>query len=262
MQNIASLWIGDHLSDIELASIASFRRFGHSFTVYSYEPVRNLPEGVIARDAASILPARQILRYWRGNTPAIHADVFRYAMLAQSDNVWVDLDMIALKPFLFPTPWIFAFEDSEQINNAVLGLPRESRMLAELGKLRLDTRGLPPHLKGFRRFKYGIRGLFTGGVPISRWPWASTGPRMVTHFSRKTGEVIHALPPETFYSIPHSDTRRFLIPGALEDADLPDAAFGVHLWGGELRRIMAEEFDGQIPPDSFLGRYVAAARQQ
>lgn len=260
LRDVASLWIGDRLNEIELACIASFRRLGHRFTVYSYSPIQNLPDGVKAGEAASILPATSILRYWRSGTPAIHADIFRYAMLTHTDAVWVDLDMIALKPFEFSSPWIFGFEDSEQINNAVLGLPKDSAMLAELAKLRLDTRGLPPHLTGARRLKYWLRGLVTGGVPISRWPWASTGPRAVTLFARQSGEIVHAQPPSAFYSIPHGEARRFLVPGELDEADLPRSAWGVHLWGGELRRVLNEEFAGQIPPDSFLGRYIEMAR--
>ncbi|UXU75796.1 MULTISPECIES: hypothetical protein [unclassified Paracoccus (in: a-proteobacteria)] len=258
--DIASLWIGDRLGDIELASIASFLRQGHDFTLYSYGPVANVPEGVRLEDARQILPGDQILRYWRNGNPALHADVFRYAMIARTGAIWVDLDVIALRPFRFPGPWVFGYEDAEQVNNAVLGLPADSPMLARLLEMRPDTRGVPPHLTGARRLKYRLRGWLTGGVPISRWPWASTGPRAVTLFARQSGEIRHALPPTAFYAIPHHAARSLLVPGGLSAGMLPEDAYGVHLWGGELRRILTDEFDGRVPATSFLGQQLAMAR--
>lgn len=253
MKEIASLWIGEALGDIELASIASFRRFGHPVKVYSYAPIRNLPEGVTAGDAAKILPCERILTHKRHASPAIHADIFRYALLRHTESIWADLDMIALRPFVFDTPWVFGFETPDELNNAVLRLPQDSEMLARLCELHLDSRGIPPHLTGFRRFKYLLRGLPNGGVPVASWPWGATGPRALTHFARQSGEIVHALPVTAFYAIPQAEAARFVRPGDITYASLPPGAFGVHLWGRDLRRVIETDFRGEIPKDSFLG---------
>lgn len=250
--SVASLWIGDRLSDIELASIKSFLRFGHPYTLYSYEPLINLPEGVIAADANDILPAADILRYAGHGSPAIHANIFRYAMLAATDHIWVDLDIIALKEFKFDSPWVMGFEDGQQINNAVLRLPKESAVLRELLKFRLDSRGLPPHETGFRRFKYWLQGLPTGGLHISRWPWGSTGPRALTHFAELTGEARHAMDVTAFYPIPFSQVRRFAEMGTELQRQLPQDSWAVHLWGKELRVFLKEEYGGKVPPGSII----------
>lgn len=260
MRRIASLWIGERLGQIELASIASFLRLGHDVTVYSYSPVANLPAGVKAADAAAILPAAEILRDRRTGSPAIHADIFRYALLRATDALWVDLDMIALRPFDFDTPWVFGREDDRQLNNAVLGLPRESRLLAALAGIGPGTRGVPPHLRGLRRQKYRLRSGLQGGLPITDWPWGSTGPRALTHFATLTGDAARAMPPQAFYPVPIGEVRRFLVPGALRPDDLPADSFGVHLWGKELRADLEDSFGGVVPRGSFLDMIRAGSK--
>lgn len=252
MRKVASLWIGDRLGDLELASINSFLRLGHSVTVYSYKRIPNIPPDAIAADAAEILPAKEILRYRRSKSPAIHANIFRYVMLQKTDLLWVDLDMIAIKAFEFPSEWVFGREDENQINNAVLGLPKNSGTLAALSRFTLETRGVPPQLTGLRRVKYQLRSWMVGGLPIVDWPWGSTGPRALTMFSREAGEHGHALPPSAFYWVPIDDVARFLRPGALRRSDLPADCYGVHLWGSRLRKVLHAEFAGRVPPDSFL----------
>lgn len=251
MKQVASLWIGERLGKIELLSIASFLRTGHSFTLYSYVPIANAPAGVITADAASILPATMILRYRRNNSPAIHADVFRYAMLRQIEAIWVDLDIIALRPFDFPSTWVFGYEDGVQLNNAVLGLPQDSKLLSELSSFTLETRGVPPHLTGLRRQKYRLRSWMRGGLPISDWPWGSTGPRALTYFARQTGEIHHAMPLKAFYPVPQNSVLRFLEPGATRPEDFT-GSFGVHLWAKDLRQALSERFGGEVPRHSFL----------
>lgn len=254
---IGSLWIGQRLGDLELASIRSFQRMGHPFTLYSYDPIENLPDGIELAPAADILPVRQILRHSRDQSPAPHSDLFRYAMISLTGKTWVDMDMIAVRPFAFDTPWVFGFEDAQQVNNAVLCLPKYSMTLRELCTLCTDTRGVPPHIAGARRLKYRLRGIFTGGVPISRWPWGATGPRALTHFLRQTGEINHALPQSAFYAIPQSDVRRFVTPDALTRADLPPDAWAVHLWARDLRQVLRRDYGGQVPEGSFLARALA-----
>lgn len=252
MRHVASLWIGARLGEIERAAIASFLLLGHAFTLYGYGAIGNLPAGVTLADASEILPGDSILRDRRSGSPAMHADLFRYAMVRATDALWVDLDMIALRPFDFDTPWVLGREDDGQLNNAVLGLPRESRLLASLCAITPATRGVPPHLRGLRRQKYRLRSALRGGLPITEWPWGSTGPRALTHFATLTGDVGRAMPPQAFYPVPIHAVRRFLTPGALRPEDLPADSFGVHLWGRELRAELAGSFGGRVPRGSFL----------
>lgn len=260
-RDLASLWIGGPLGAIEIASIHSFLRHGHKLIVYGYEPVANLPRDVEFRDAAEILPARRIVRHRRSGSPALHSDLFRYALMDRSQAIWVDLDMIALRRFDFDAPHVFGYEDDAgSVNCAVLRLPRDSAALRELLKYNADTVAVPPLLTGFRKWKYWLRGLGRG-LPIDAWPWGSIGPHALTHFLRQTGEINHALPPQAFYSVHISQMTRFITPGALLPAQIPDAAYGLHLWGGLMRAHLASHHQGRVPEGSFMADLIEQARR-
>lgn len=257
---LATLWVGERLGPIELASIESFLRMGNPLTVYSYAPIANLPAAVRARDAAEVLPARSIAVYAREQSPSLHSNFFRFALMRNTDLVWVDLDMIALQPFAFPGERIYGYEKPDQVNCAVLRLPKDSPTLADLSRLTPDTRGIAPHIRGLRRAKYWVRTLGRG-VPIDRWPWGSTGPRALTAYLRKHGEIVHALPMEVLYPILTRDCRRFVTPGDLSDGSFGPQTRAVHVTASNINRLLAKgEFGGSIPEDSFLGHHVARAR--
>ena len=149
--SLATLWVGERLGPIELASAESFLRMGNPLTVYSYAPIVNLPPGVQARDANEVFPTRKIAIYAREGSPSLHSNFFRFALMRNTDHTWVDLDMIALQPFDFPGDRIYGYEKADQVNCAVLRLPKDSPTLADLSKLNAETRGVAPHIQGLRR---------------------------------------------------------------------------------------------------------------
>lgn len=46
---IQGLWIGDKLSQFEYASIKSWLNNGFEYHLYIYEPIENIPNGVIVK---------------------------------------------------------------------------------------------------------------------------------------------------------------------------------------------------------------------
>lgn len=252
MANLASFWVGDSLGPIELACLASFRRHGDDITLFSPTPLQ-LPAGVRWRDANDIMPCHRILKYRVNNSPALHADLFRYALMRDTHYTWVDLDVVALHPLDFDTAWIFAYEDATTVNNAVLRLPADSPALKLLLEFTPDTIGLPPFMQGRRRLKYQIRTLGRG-LPIERWPWGAVGPRGLTHALRQTQEIGHALPMNVFYPVAKDDAEKFLIPGCLDAGSFGTDCRAVHLWAKELRLILAKKYGGKVPQGSFLDR--------
>lgn len=258
MRELATLWVGD-LGPIEYASIASFLRHGHRLTVYSYDRLAGLPDGVEGRDANEILPARQIACYSREGSPSLHSNFFRYALMARTESTWVDLDIIALRPFDFEGARIYAHENPERVNCAVLRMPASSPVLAELLHFKPGMRGIAPHITGLRRLKYQIKTLGRG-VPIEDWPWGSTGPRALSAYLRRHDEMKYALPMETFYPIAPQDCGRFIAPGSLRDSDFGPATYGVHLSASNVQKLLARDYGGAIPEGSFLGHHVARAR--
>lgn len=249
--SVASLWIGDSLGVIEQASIMSFLKVGHRFVLYTYNPVANVPFGVEVKPAEEVFVSSKIIRHKKTGSPALHSDLFRYALLAKTDHIWVDLDVIALREFEFPSEWVFGLETESEINGAVLKIPRKSPVLQELLQFNEHTVGLPPMMKGFRRFKYLVKS-FGRGLTIDKWPWGALGPRALSFFLKKHNEFHRALPIEAFYAVPLSDAYRFAVPGSITRESLPADAWAVHLWGKELRLYIQHELDGNVPEGSFL----------
>lgn len=254
---LACLWIGDSLGDIEIASAKSFLNQGDSLTLYSYSPVSNVPEGVRQEDANLILRSESIIRHKKTGSPALHSDLFRFALIQKTGAIWVDLDILALRPFNFPTQWVFGYESSDIVNGAVLHFPSNSETLKELLKYDAGYRGVPFHaMKRSRRLRYQLRSILKGGLTVDLWPWGSLGPLAITHFLNRTGEIKHAYPVDAFYSIPLAEVERFVKPGALSDQDIPEGAWAIHLWGKELRQLINDKYRGEVPEDSFLAKYL------
>lgn len=254
LKQVASLWIGNRLGPIELASIGSFRKHGHDFTLFSYEPIENCPSDVIARDAREIFECGRIVLHEKTKSPALHSDLFRYALIGKTDFVWVDLDIIALRPFDFPSDYIFGYEAGLYLNGAVLKLPHDSPALKNLLELHAETKGCPPNLTGVRQLKYRLRNLLAGGLPITRWPWGAIGPKLVTAELEKSGEIAHAFPVSAFYSLPLAEAGRFADPGGYQASDAPEDAFAVHLWASHLSRYVSEKYGGSFPAKSFVNK--------
>lgn len=254
LRRVASLWIGKSLGPIELASIRSFLRQGHAFTLFAYEPLENCPPEVNLRDAREIFPGDPILRHAKTGSPALHSDLFRYAMVRQTDFVWVDLDIVALRPFDFADDYIFGYEDATGINGAVFFLPTTSPAFQRMSAITPETRGIPPYLTGSRYVKYWLRNLLQGGMPIAKWPWGATCPRLMTYELGRSGEISRALPVTAFYSVPLAEAHRFADPGGYDAASAPSDAYGVHLWASHLSRYVARTYGGEFPQESFVAR--------
>lgn len=260
MTQVASLWIGDSLGLIEQASIKSFLHHGYDYTLYVYEKVKNIPDGVIVEDARSIFETDKIIRHKKTGSPAIHADLFRYLLLAKTNNTWVDLDVVAVRKFRLNSEWIFGLEiDTEEYkeaNIAVLRLPKSSKTLQSLLTINIDTKAIPVEMRGFRRLKYQIRSLGRG-MTIDKWPWGSTGPRALTYYLNKHNELHYALKQSTFYAIELHEAENFLIPHKIDLFNAPDEVWAYHLWGKQLRQILNDKYNNQIPRHSFLDQVLS-----
>src|SRR5687768_4377244 len=112
---IQSLWIGKSLSVMERLSISSFLKNGHPFHLYVYEAVKGIPEGVTIKDASDVLPTDKIFISF--DSYAHFSDIFRYKLLLEKGNYWVDTDIICMKPFTRSTDYVFASERRRQHHN-------------------------------------------------------------------------------------------------------------------------------------------------
>jgi len=256
MTKLASLWIGPELGNLEQLCARSFIDTGNELTIYCYDDLKDVPDGVKVADARSILDTKRILRHGGDGSPAIHADIFRYAMLQATGNIWVDLDVFSLREFFFDTEYVFGFEMGTQVNNAVLGLPKTSAALQGLCSMNVDTFGFPKAGNIKRRLEW-LWSMRFRPTSIEYWPWGCTGPRAATYYFRKTGEVKHARPIEAFYPVGFQDLDQLVIPGALTVDEFSDATYGIHLWAAGLKRHVNGQLGGKVHPNSLLGELMS-----
>ena len=175
----ASFWFGSEMPAYERACVRSFTARGYELSLYSYEPVANLPEGVTPKDASLIADPSYLNAFVVNGKPSLShfTDYFRCSLFRQTDEIWVDADIVLLSDKFEVTNWslIAGHETAESICGAVLRLDRSDPRLDET----LNR----------------IKGM--AGKPIV---WGATGPRLLT---ATYGEEMsqQALPPHVFYPI-------------------------------------------------------------
>lgn len=143
-KNIQSLWIGGNLSNMEILSMKSFLHNNHNYHLYAYEDIGNVPEGVLVKDARTILPEKDIFRYKNGSVSAF-SNVFRYKMLFDKGGYWVDTDFICLKHFDFKEDYVFATEPwdgytTSKLNPCILKAPKLSLPMLNGYKFCIDRK--------------------------------------------------------------------------------------------------------------------------
>jgi hypothetical protein len=209
---IQSLWIGDHLSAMEHMAIASFLRHGHTFHLYVYQRPAGIPEGTVVRDANEILPAARIFKYREYDTYAGFSNFFRYKLLLERGGWWVDLDLICIKPFRFPTEYVVSSEMEAgipKISNCAIKAPAGCQVLEHAWQVceTLD----PGKLK-----------------------WGQSGPKLMAQCVEKFGLQPYVQPPNVFCPIDYDDWETVL--GASAQPRVGEQTYAVHLWNEYWRR--------------------------
>lgn len=252
---IASLWIKGNLSYLEQLCLLSFKHAGHDVTLYSYEPLGNVPEGIETADAADILPGANILQHRKTGSPALFANLFRYELMRKTDRtIWVDTDMYVRKPLQTTDGHCFGWESGDSINSAVLRLPRDSETLGLLREFTANEYPIPPWYP--EKFKRKLQRAAEAGHPmhVGDLSWGVFGPQALTYFLQKTGESRYALAqgilyPFTYrqYKLPlkrNLDTSRWITPQTR----------AIHFYGKNIRQKLRKIRGGAPHPDSLLGQ--------
>ena len=221
---IQGLWIGSELSVMERLSISSFLANGHSFDLYAYSDLANVPAGTEIRDANEIMPASSIFRYRDNGGYAGFSNFFRYELLLQRGGWWVDLDTICLRRFSFDDDYVIGSEPiaggGAHPISGVLKAPPKSELMEHLCQV---CRSKDP----------------------ATITWGETGPRLVaeglTRFSLQT----YLQPYEVFCPIGWYEWELVVNPEFSIPPD--DRNFAVHLWN-EVWRRNGKDKDTQYDP--------------
>src|SRR5438876_4344332 len=206
LADVATFWHGP-LDEFRLACLRSQVAAGHKVTVYSFEPLGQLPDGVGNAEAEAILPHAFAERLrptghdglWRDWTTLQFSDFFRMRLMALRAGLWLDADVLLLKPVkIDPARPYFAWERPHQLGNSVLYLPADNSIVTAFTEL-MEQEELTPNWLSLRhRMVFAMRRLRGGSQRLSDIRVAIFGPAALTALAQRGGEIAHALPKQSF----------------------------------------------------------------
>jgi hypothetical protein len=254
---IASFWTGSDLSFVEVLVAQSYLDAGHSFTLYTLDEVNNVPDGVVVANAREVYaPIFEVGSGLRHNN-AVYSDIFRLFMIEQTGAIWVDMDAYCLRPFVFPTPYVFGLEEAKSaehtLANGVLGLPPDSPGLRACVDFLIGPTPIPPFFRQRRQEQLLERKRAGETWSVAEFSWGTTGPRMVDHYLAQSGEKRFGVGKNVLYPGPRPFRRALLKP------DIPDNVYehpetvSVHIFG-KTKRFILDEHGGLPPKDCYLDR--------
>jgi hypothetical protein len=253
---IVTFWHGP-LDALRRLCLRSQVAAGHKVTVYSFEPLAQLPDGVGNAAAEAILPHSFAERLrptgpdgkWGDRTTLQFSDFFRMRLMAERAGLWLDADVLLLKPIeIDPQEPYFAWERPRQIGNSVLYLPANDPIVAAFTALMRQDELLPDWLSLQHRLTFLLHRL-RGTRRVSDVRLAIFGPAALTALARRADELRHALPKKSFYAV-HAEPKLFFerwdFSALIADPDIvgfhispkgrgnqPPVAGSLHAWAAE-----------------------------
>ena len=215
LRDVATFWHGPALARLDIACLRSFVAAGFHVSVYGYEPIEGLPEGVVYRDAAQVVDRKYLFAFVVHGKPSLahFSDLFRYSLFTHSDAAWIDTDLFCIEPFDIPaTGNYFARETPTSINAAILHLDMAQPAL---------------------------RTIVADAIALGHGreiPWGATGPRLITK-TLGAHALETSLGPEVFFPVPWDEWWKPFLPSYRDECEaLCVKAHALHLWNNIVER--------------------------
>ena len=261
MTYVNCFWQGPRLDDLQQISLLSMLRQNYKVRLFCYDPIVNVPAGIELSDAREIMPDHE-LRIHRGTgSPALGTNKFRYLVMKMGLGVWLDTDVLLIKPLPQDDGYIFGWQDEDLICGAVLCLPQNSSVIDELCDFVAQDYPIPPFFDETTRS--ALEQKSKSGHPVSAedMPWGVHGPNALTYFIRKNGLLDLARPREVFYPVHYSEAHVLLSSKDEVKSSMTPRTVAVHLWNLALHQLREKNPNGQLilEKDSFLEKF---AREQ
>ena len=138
------------------------------------------------------------------------SDWFRWSLLYEKGNFWVDMDVICLKPFVFSEDLVYGFEVKDRVCPAVIKFPPQH----ELSQLLMSVCSAPNKLLPYDSSRAKIRKIIRKIITkitmrdertfLTGWGEAG-GPTGFTKALDHFKLIDRAKPPADFYPVPWQD---------------------------------------------------------
>ena len=236
LPDIVTFWHG-RLDRLRQVCLRSQVAAGHKVTLYSFDPIPGLPDGVGNAEAEAILPEAFSERLrpaqpdgsWRDWTLLQFSDFFRMRLMAARAGLWLDADVLLLRTIeLDPAKPYFAWERRRQLGNSVLYLPGDDAIVAAYTRLLASDDLEPDWLSVSHRLLLALRPLIGRSGRAADLRVAIYGPASLTALARRHGELQYALPKRSFYAV-HAEPKRFFQPSDFSALITDPAVIGLHL---------------------------------
>jgi len=234
--DVVTFWHGP-LDALRLTCLRSQVAAGHKVTVYSFDPLAGLPDGVGNAEAEAILPHAFSERLrppqqdggWRDWTVLQFSDFFRMRLMAESAGLWLDADVLLLRPVeIDQTRPYFAWERPRQLGNSVLYLPPGDPIVVAFANLIQQEELTPDWLAIRHRLTFALQRWRGESNRLSDIRVAIFGPAALTALARRASELHHALPKKSFYAV-HADPKLFFDPSDFSALISDPGITGLHI---------------------------------
>lgn len=171
--NVSSLWIGSQLSVPHKIALSSFLHYGHKVKLYVYDQSIEVPNGVIKEDANNILSSKRI--FIHHNQYAAFSDIFRYYMIKQTGEFWIDTDSFCFsEDFFEKNEYVFVEEAKDEYCGNLLKVPQNSdfiNWLCESAEKKLDDKNkngiqITDEASHWKSWSFIGPGLLTEGIEL------------------------------------------------------------------------------------------------
>ena len=217
---VNGLWIGNELSTIQIMCLNSWIRNGYAFNLYTYEEIKNLPDGVNVLDAKQVLGLDKIFTYkdtgivlngkpFGVGSYAGFSDWFRARLLFEKGGIWVDLDVVCLKPFYTDKDYFFVEQKHPSFDLSVA-----TCFIYSKNKKSLVFKEWLDRINKIVIEK-GVENIY----------WGEIGPDMMTDIIISQGLTSYVEDKNTFCPIDYTNCHEIWT----EDVKLENS-FGIHLW--------------------------------
>ena len=218
---VSTLWLKGRIRNIDHVCLASMVANDLDVSLYSYESVSNVPEGIKLKDAneildLSLLDKLQCIKKKENNSyqPIVNfSDFFRIFLQKHEKGLWLDSDMFIFRPFTYDLKEVFfGYEGKGRIGSPVFYLPKDHEIISEYENL-IKQDVLMPNWLGFKRgvikpFWWKITGQDFSPPDLGITIYGNDG---FTRLTKRYSCFNKALDKERFYALTGNETNKLFI---------------------------------------------------